>query len=69
MTQKPNDGILEGADAMAKEIDKEVLANLLAASKLMSGDGGYQESTFEKYEEFKRKRNYPIPGETDASNL
>jgi hypothetical protein len=34
--------------------------NLLVGADHMAGDGGYSEGTREAYEEFVKKRNYPI---------
>jgi hypothetical protein len=34
--------------------------NLLAGADHMAGDGGYSEGTREAYEEFVKKRNYPL---------
>lgn len=35
--------------------------NIKAGADIHAGDGGYELSTWEKYEEFVSMRNYPIP--------
>ena len=48
-------GIERGADALAREIDKEIL---LSVGAWMDDDKDYVLGTREKYEEFVKKRNY-----------
>jgi hypothetical protein len=57
---KEAEGIMAGADELAKEIDKEAIA--MAGASIHAGDGGYSIGTRENYDAFVKKRNYPIPG-------
>ena len=59
---KEAEGILDGANEMAKEIDKQVLAIAMAGAKIHAGDGGYGIGTQENYDAFVKARNYPISG-------
>jgi hypothetical protein len=47
--------INKAGDEIAREIDRMVMTH---AGIIHEGDGGYELSTHEKYEEFNRKRNY-----------
>ena len=49
------EGIERGAEALAREIDKEIL---LSVGAWMDDDKDYVLGTREKYEEFVKKRNY-----------
>jgi hypothetical protein len=40
---------------------KDKLKQIKAGAEIHAGDGGYELSTFEKQQEFAKKRNYPIP--------
>ena len=50
------DRIADILEEAANEIER---LRLLSAADMMS-DKGYEESTFEKQQEFNRKRNYPL---------
>lgn len=59
--EKYLEGIRNGADAMAREIDREILENLRAgAERNTDNSEGYSEGTREAYEAFVKKRNYKI---------
>ena len=51
-----------GAEKKRIILERSKRNDLIHAGDMMAGDGGYEESTFEKYEEFNRQRNYKIPG-------
>lgn len=53
--KKYQESIERGAEALAREIDKEVL---LRVGAWMDDDKDYVLGTREKYEEFVKKRNY-----------
>lgn len=62
--EKYMEGIRNGADAMAREIDRELLENIRAGVEQNTDDHcGYSEGTREAYEEFVKKRNYKIGGD------
>jgi hypothetical protein len=58
----------DAAAELARGMDRELLKTMmLAASNIMVDkgegfDGGYEIGTREKYEEFVKKRNYPLKG-------
>lgn len=53
--KKYQESIERGAEALAREIDKEAL---LMMGAVMDDDKDYALGTREKYEEFVKKRNY-----------
>jgi hypothetical protein len=56
------EGVVRGADELARNIDKEVIATTIAGANIHAGDGGYSIGTKENYDVFVKARNYPIPG-------
>jgi ABC-type Fe2+-enterobactin transport system substrate-binding protein len=56
---KSEDIIKLHAKEIARHMDQEII-NILAGEQIVEDFGGYEESTLEKLEAFRKKRNYPI---------
>jgi hypothetical protein len=46
------------SNALAKEIDQEIINSIKRGADINAGDGGYQIGTEEGYKEFAKKRLY-----------